>query len=564
MRKLNREGNDMRLPSKPFFEKHIEKYLGFCIAIFSTLYIHRNIIFSKAMPGDFFDARATLVWYEHWHSFFKGNVQLRDVSVFFPAKNVLAGSDANLIQGVFYSIFRFLGFQESSSLKMTVITISFIGFLGIARLSFLLFRDWALSVSAILIAVTSYQLIAQAGHLQTWLYLSVAWVIVGLIYLYRDEEGLFATTLIFLGIPILALSTWYCIIALLFLGGLYLIIYGIIEPSLLKTSIFRILRNLKRVGESTRYIVPIFSLSLALMVLFTYIYFQKLNDKHFGTWSEVSFYSPRLFDLVNASVGAQGWQAEIYAFTRLGTNPTFERSMGLSFSVLILLFISSLFLLTNRMQISNTIKALSLTAIAIFVLPLTDDRGQSFWYFINKLPVMNSVRAPGRLWFFASITISWIAIWIIWKATRSEKKSKFSKTIFVSIIAILSFMQLRTPLAAWDESDLLSPFGKQAQQLIIENKCDVFYLGDEPNLGLYESISRQIDGMIIATLNNRKTINGYTSNPPIGWPQRPVWGLVQVEDIRPWINQNSNYFDQKICYLDETGVIAIDASANNE
>ena len=211
---------------KTFPGKLGEKYLGFGIAFLFTIYAHSSILFSKAMPGDSFDARATMVWYEHWYSFLRGQVPLRDLRAFFPADNILGGSDSNLAQGVIFSIFRILGIQLSLSFKLTVVVITFIGFLGVSRLSFLVFRDLTLSISAILISLTSYQLIAQSSHVQTWLYMSVAWIMIGLIKLYRGEDIFFAATLIFLGIPILALSTWYCIIALFFLGGLYLIFFG--------------------------------------------------------------------------------------------------------------------------------------------------------------------------------------------------------------------------------------------------------------------------------------------------------------------------------------------------
>lgn len=140
-----------------------------------------------------------------------------------------------------------------------------------------------------------------------------------------------------------------------------------------------------------------------------------------------------------------------------------------------------------------------------------------------------------------------------------HRSKNSSKILFVSIITILSLMQLRIPMATWQEKDLLSSFGKQAQQLIVGNECRTFYLGDEKDLGLYESISRQIDGMMIASLENRKTINGYTSNPPIGWPQRPVWGLVEIENLMPWISQNKDRFNEKLCYIDEVGLTVIDA-----
>jgi hypothetical protein len=512
------------------------------------------LILTKLLPGDAFDARSTLVTYEHWFSFFRGESRLRDYPIFYPATNTLSGSDANFAQGVIYSVFRTINFDLTLSLKATVIFVTLFGLWGTSKLAKNLFTSEPLAIAATFFAATSYQLLVQSGHLQTWMYLNVSWVVFALTLLKQKKQIFFGFGLLVIGIPTLALSTWYCVIAIVYFGFLH--------------SLFMILFDSESFRKFSNEVRQVYSLLLVkrnvmfamvfsgflLSCLFFYIYLPKVGNKSFGQWSEVSFYLPRLSDLINASIGSSGFTASLYSKMKLDLFPTSERVMGLTPSVLLLLTIGVMILILRRFKLHTWVKSLFMVSFVTLILPLTDERGLSLWYFVNQIPFMNSIRTPARFWVFSSIIICWISIWIIWNGSRLVHKNLVSKLGFFGLLAALIFVQVQEPIASWTETELLSPYGQISAKLIEQNRCDYFYVSSSPELVLMESITIQIDAMIIASVQERKTINGYTSAPPPYWPQRPIWGLVGESDLKTWLRIYSGKFPGKLCFVDESGL----------
>lgn len=520
-----------------------------------TIGIHNKIMTSNVMPGDSFDARATLVLYEHWFSFFRGQASLRDLPIFYPAQNLLAASDANFFQGIIFSLFRYLEFSLQSSLKLTIIGVTLIGLVGVARLSLTIFQHKVPALAAAMLAITSYQIIAQSGHLQTWIYLWTAWVINSVINISRGEKYCKSLSIILIGIPLLALSAWYTFLSLILFGGIFTIISFCIDPVFFRGTVVRIIGRLR--DDFKNNIIQSNFIMIGALIptsVFVYIYISKLSDRDFGKWSEVFFYSPRLFDIVNASIGTVGWQADLYSFLRLDVTQTFERAMGLTISIILLMVFGFFLMIWTKYRIGIATKSILITALITLVLPLTDDRGQSLWFFINKLPLMSSVRTPARFWIFSSIIISWVMVIVIWKIYFQHRRRFILEISFLLIASVLSIMQFRSPMTSWSSDQLLTPFGIKAQAELKENKCQVFYLSTNVNLDIYASISRQIDGMIIATINDMKTINGYTSNPPKDWPQTPVWGLVGEKEVRNWVSRFPQINALGVCIVNESGI----------
>ena len=527
---------------------------NFMLGLFCTIFIHRNVLFSPSLPGDSFDARAILVVYEHWYSFLQGKSPLREVPIFFPAESTLGGSEASFAQGLIYSLFRAIQFDVTTSLKASVIFVSLIGLWGTAKLTSKFFTRKSLSIASTLLTATSYQLFVQSGHLQTWMYLNVSWVILAVILLNQKTQIIFAFGLIVVGLPVLALSTWYCVVAIVYFGTLYALFMYIFDPSVFKTCMVSLKGTYQVLLEKKTSSVVIISSSAILTSLFFYIYLPRVNDQSFGKWSEVAFYSPRLSDLINASVGSSGFLSELYARMKLDVFPTFERAMGLTVSTLLLILLAVIFLILKKVTLPNWMKSIYLAAFATLILPLTDERGLSLWYFVNQIPFMNSVRTPARFWTFSSIILTWISIWIIWNGSRLLHKSALPKFAFFGLLSVLIGLQVQSPTANWTEKELLSPYGQQSATLIEQNRCDYFYLSSSPELGLMDSITIQIDAMVIASIQERKTINGYTSAPPPYWPQRPIWGLVGESDLRTWLRIYSGKFPGTLCFVDESGL----------
>jgi hypothetical protein len=549
--------------SNGFWKSQYDHFFSVISGILATIVIHWNIISTKALPGDTIDARATIVTYEHWFMFFKGESGFREIPVFFPTKNLISSSDAVLSQGTIYSAFRFLGMDQTLGLKATIIFVTLLGFIGVGVLAKMIFKDNQISVGITALTVTSYQVVAQSGHLQTWLYFSLAWILVFLINICRGVNLRLSFGGLLIGMPLLALSTWYTIIGILWFSSL-IFLYLFIRDRKVLTDCLAKFKNsgLTFFRAHTKFAILTSGIFSLQTLTFMHIYLGRIGDQEFGGWPTTFFYSPRLFDLFNASFGSTGWEADFYDKAQLSIYPTAERAMGLSIPIIVLIIFGFIHVMRRKQSFTLVEKSIVFSIVTTFVIPLTDERGQSFWYFVSKIPVLNSIRTPARLWTFASILVSWLIVWIIWKGVKKCKSPLVSRLILVIIIGILSVAQIRPPLANWKENDLLSDFGKSSGISILKNDCEIFYLSSREDLGLYGSIVRQIDGMLLAVSSNKKTINGYTSSAPIGWPQRPVWGLVTKEDLMPWINANPAYFLEKTCFIDEDGISIYNSKTN--
>jgi hypothetical protein len=533
---------------------HFRFPLSFLVALIAVALVHKNMLLSKFLPGDSYDARANLVIYEHWNSFFHGHRSFLDIPVFYPASNMLGGSDANFTQGLIFTIFRSFNFDLTSSLKATVVVVTLLGLWGTSKLAFRLFDSKPLAIIAIFLAATSYQLFVQSNHLQTWMYLNLSWVILSLLMLVKREHVFFAFGVLVIGVPVLALSTWYCVVAIFYFGFTYLVFMMIFDSSSLSKLVIEVKQIFKLLLEKKSKMFIIILIGLVLSFLFLYIYLPKVGNTSFGNWSEVSFYLPRFSDLINASIGSNGIMQDLYSKMKLDIFPTSERAMGLTLSVLLLLTIGGVVLILKKLKLHIWVKSLYAASLVTLILPLTDERGLSFWYFVNQFPFMNSVRTPARFWVFSSIIISWISLWIIWSGFQLAMKSLVSKLSFFGLLTVLVILQVKEPIASWTETELLSPYGQTSAKLIEQNRCDYFYVSSSPELGLMESITIQIDAMIIASVQERKTINGYTSAPPPYWPQRPIWGLVGERDLKTWLRIYSGKFPGKLCFVDENGL----------
>lgn len=82
------------------------------------------------LAGDRYDAVISTTILEHWFRFFLGHVSWVDVGYYFPYEKSIAYTDAYFINGVFYTPFRFMGFDPFISSELSGLVIKFVGFLG--------------------------------------------------------------------------------------------------------------------------------------------------------------------------------------------------------------------------------------------------------------------------------------------------------------------------------------------------------------------------------------------------------------------------------------------------
>ena len=117
--------------------------LIFLILIFSEYFFFRNIIGTNNLMGAGDTKLVTLIA-EHWYNFLRGQEKFGELSMFYPAKNVIGYTDMFLFFGLIHSCFRFVGIDMFIAYKYTVL---FVHLLGTVFMFFLLYKKLKLEIT---------------------------------------------------------------------------------------------------------------------------------------------------------------------------------------------------------------------------------------------------------------------------------------------------------------------------------------------------------------------------------------------------------------------------------
>ena len=533
---------------------------AFFYGIVFSLYSFRAYFLHGLFPGDNFDARATTTSFEHWWYFYQGKESFRNLLFFAPEINILGGSESFFIQGLPYSFFRFIGIDQTYSWFLANFIILALGAMGLLKLLNLILQDRVLVASAALLILFSYQLNIQLSHPQTFCFLLSSWWFYYLIRMLVLSPSRYSLTCFFVWTAILPLASLYTVLGT-FIISITCVIFTLLSDRKVFFNYFLILKKnirtaiIESLPARLAGLLPIFS-----FIVFVQIYWKHFLNNQFGSFAEVSFYLPRLFDLLNASIGAGGYSAKFYSWGNLGISGSYERAMGFPLLFFVLIFFVFATFVVQSIKLPVMTRVLILCGIFLTFLPIADERGQSFWYLLWVLPGGESIRSPARFWIFAQI------IWVI--ATmlivrQSLPKHKGNRYSIYSLLIVLSLLvsvdQYRPSLANWN-GELLTSFGRSAELALSKQNCSLFYLGSNRQLTFNDNLDRQIDGMVIAYKLGVPTVNGYSSNFPPGWPQLGAWGLAPLKNITDWIELKSEDQGKILCYYSETGLSRIDYS----
>jgi hypothetical protein len=522
------------------------------IAVFGSIFQIRGWILNGKLTGDNGDARATLILWEHWSSFYAGDENLRDLNIFFPSKSLLGASDPAFIPGTLYTLFRSLSFSIPMSFQFTILLLSFLGYLGFGFVSLNLFQQKIYQVSFLILIILSYQVNTQSGHPQTYNYLLISWLVVACIWLHKKRSMKLASYLLLLLPWMIAISALYAfifvwIIAFLSIANYLLFIKGSRENL---SSKLQTLVDFWR-SRKTSFIFLIL-LKTGLIWLTLYIYWPYRNESGFS--NAFGLYSPRFFDVFNQSTLAQGPIKNFFVFFRLDTSPTFERAMG--FSLISLLILLTFQIWSYRSKIRNSpIRFLSIVLfIQLLLIPITDDRGQSLWQIAIKFPIISSVRVPSRIWIFAGFILAYLIVDSIRLMLQRYSENKHVM-VAALVFAILIISEYRQPWAFLEKKSVESIMNSSTSKKILEMNCIAFYLAPPPDVSQEVAAEYQIEGMLIATSTGIPSINGYTSIPPKGWPQTGNWGRANLDQVKAWIRSfGEASLSSDYCYIDDQKV----------
>jgi len=184
-------------------------------AVLATLWMFRDTLLRRNLPGDIGDARWSTALTEHWYQVWTGHEAIRDLPYFFPQRRTLGTSEPFFFQGQVHALARAFGFGLLDAWFIAQVATFLVGALGIAVLSTMVLRTTWSRIAFVGTSCLSYPMLEQSGHVQSYAYLWVAWLFVGLWQIHAAEtaRGRRSGILLLLVVPpTLAITSYYALI----------------------------------------------------------------------------------------------------------------------------------------------------------------------------------------------------------------------------------------------------------------------------------------------------------------------------------------------------------------
>jgi len=508
-------------------------------------------IFMRKLPGDLLDGRFTVLVNDHWFKVVTLQTDFTNLGFYHPFKNQLGFSDAFFATGILSIPFRLAGLNSVNSWLMSNITLTIICLYFAYKLFQIEFQNKLFSSLLVVLVSTSYPFIAQVGHLQTIGYLIIFPIVFYAQKIFDSDKTKQFRNLCILLILVqtLALSAWYAFVFLILLSFVALVLAIILmHPSV-------VFQNFKKLSSviflDFKQTVPIVRLLSAasifpLAIIWILIYSQTATYSQEKPYSDFVFYAPRWGDLFNSSTQAWGLQLKINELFHQSAGPTFERALGLTpflLLILILLPLIAKFRGSNlNFQSNLKIKFSYYLTIVLMFSIVVDEQGHSFWRFLwVAFPPIRSITIPFRI----MIILTWIILFAIFLQLKNFK-NKNKLAILISIVLLIDVG--RPTISRWKESEFINPATKHMINSLIINKCDVFFIN--PSQDNASPWLTQMDAMTISSVTSVPTVNGYSGNWPQGWPITPYWGGATAEAATRWLAQSSSRTNLSFCYYE--------------
>lgn len=517
---------------------------------------------TKVFPGDHGDSRVSLFWMEHWFQFFQNNVNLRDIPVLHPTSNMISGSDAFLIQGSFHSIFRFLGFDLGASFILALTTIHIIG--SYSAVAIVRKIDIAMPYKLMIVILfgTMTPFWLSRNHAQLLVFPLLGWIIFFLLSYLRSRRFINLALATVISFCIL-MSAGYAIAFVVFFIVVLIVSLAFLEFP--RYEIWQLLKSVPRL-----HWLGVLLISSPFVYVFQSIYYAKDSIIGVHSKSEILFYSPSLFDLINippSVMGIEKYSSTLKAILNQVNelpNPTGAYGGSFSFFTFGALFVVSGLVFNNLLRRGwitspGSFKVLSLLVLSLFLsyaLILKDGRNQSVWAIsFANLPLFESIRVMSRFALLASLIIPFILGLGLWELRKSVKgKVQLDRGVF--LIALILF--LGQPVSYYgnfhsSEITVLSEIeGK------LKSECDSFYLLNSNPLS--DEIQPWLvsgDALALATRVGIPTINGASSFFPSGYPIELFSQKnkdVTLIALKSWISDNQL---TRVCLIDYTRTLSI-------
>jgi hypothetical protein len=552
-------------------------------AVLATVWLFRDTVLQRRLPGDIGDARWSTAITEHWYQVWTGHEAVRDLRFFFPEHRTLGASDAMFFQGQVHTIARAMGAGLVGAWLIAQVATFLVGAIGVAFLSTRVLRSTYSRVAFVALSCASYPMLVQVGHVQSYAYLWVAWLLVGICDLHNaaSDRGARRGLVLLLVVPAVLVVTSYYALAL---GSIVLGTLGIMaglfhDRSTVVSTVRRFggrawlaLRTPLGVGASV--------VAVLVWVLAAWIYLPARNVLPAPTWNEVVFYSPRWQDIANASADGGGLWGWLYDRIFGGDTINFERLEGFTPVLLVAFVVVGIFAIravalrhSDRLDGAGLPGARGLLAAwctvpAVLVIFLTNDRGFALFKILwTAVAAFQAVRAPFRV----QLLLYPLAVYVVLRAIEiwaehqhlSEKRDRPNLAragrfvaVLTSLVGLVIFVEMqRQPEFWWAPSQLLDASLRSDAGEIV-NRCSALIVSeDRPAEETIETKTRvgpayleAIDAVVLAELTGVPTPQGYSRDSPIGHPGV----LGSTDSLIQW--SRSRGFTGPICVVSASGV----------
>lgn len=518
------------------FNNHVKNLILFFFTFVASL-----IPFLKNQNGKYFgepfDTRFQIVIHEHWYWFLKADRPLRDTFLFYPFEDTLGFSDIFLLNGVTYSIFRFVNFEILQAWHYTNFVIIFLGALGFTLLAKNLFKSLPLLLLFIILIINNS---AFTSLLYIWPnsvgYLLLSWIYLALYKIYKNytlQETVIWINFLFFALPILVLSFWYPGFFALLTTVFFLIFINLFNPSM----------NLKKLIKSyISHVRPldllILFVSSCLWILFIFITYPTIGNLR-RSKEEVIKGSLNFQEFFFTTLLGASPFSKIYESLSLDTGLGTRLDWQIGFSPLLVLIFTFVIIYTikdySKYQ-SNVILKISLILVLTLVFITAYNDSSLYIYLSHKFDILGIIRTPLRL----NVLITLVALLIIFKFFDNYfLSSNLSRKLFIFTIAIILFIDMFRIIPNRWSSDLFLDKNLENQSNPIKQNCRYFSV---TNVGSGHW-SDTMFAMVLSANINVPTINGYSGTSPKDVIEREWIEPSSIRAIEEYVNRNNLELD---------------------
>ena len=500
------------------------------ISLIFSLYIFQQYDSTKFI-GDPMDGRLILLLHEHWYKFFTRKENFFETNFFYPEINTFGYSDTYLISGLIYVLFRLHNFNSILSIELTYLTIFSLSVVTILLFAKTFFKHFFTRYFFVLYCFSSQiYLIKVSTEINTlFYYLLLAIPLFYSLYFNSTNKKIknFSIFMVLILPLIFALTVWYMLFFLLFFILIFFVLLLITRKFNLIWKIIQ--KDIIYLINQKSFLSIIIASNILLAVLFLRLYLPNTNNL-IKVESDILNSTPNVSNLFfnpNSLYFEDGFFGFIFLFIFISSFILIIQSKSKKrFFLIINLYFTSVLILLSIIKFFN---------VSIFYI---------LWKFV---PIFETIRYPSRF----LILINLIIIIVILFFFENDLKIKPNYKIIKTYLTILLSFQLIYNL---NNIQIFKYIKKDFNSTIYENQlkdlnsCKTFILDGESRSVWIDNL----EAMTIASLTDKKTLNGYSGTIPLGYPLGDWNKDSNFFDLTIWASKKDNL--NNLCLINQRGV----------